>query len=109
MRIPTALVAAVALIAGFAAAQVTGLRWAGAVVVVAGAAWCVVRERPTTAWWRLAVVVAVGVGAFVLSHALADVLGAWPAVGVAALGLGLVTWLVVDRGRTRGDRSVATR
>ncbi|GGC02514.1 hypothetical protein [Cellulomonas carbonis] len=109
MRLPTALVAAVSLVAGFAAAQLTGLRWAGAVVVVAGAAWCVVRERPTTAWWRLAVVVAIGVGAFVLSHVLADLLGAWPAVGVAALALGLVTWLVVDRERTGGDRSTVPR
>ncbi|PWD51624.1 hypothetical protein C8046_14185 [Serinibacter arcticus] len=101
---PTALTAAIAggsLLLGFAAAQLTGLRWAGAVVVLAGAAWGVLRERRTTAWWRLAVVVAAGAGCFVLAHVLSDPLGPWVAVVLAALVLAAVTAALVRRGTTK--------
>lgn len=98
-RLPTAVIAGAALVVGFATARVTGLPAAGAVVVLAGVAWCLAREVRRTAWWRLAVVVAVGVGCFVLSHALADALTAWGAVGAAAAVLAAVTWLLVDRRR----------
>ena len=93
--LPTALIAALSLVVGFAVAQVTDLRWAGGVVVVAGAGWCVAREVRRTAWWRLVLVVLVGAGAFVLSHLLADTLGAWVAVLLAAAVLGLATALLV--------------
>ena len=51
-RVPTAAVAASSLVLGFAAVRVGGPQWLGAVVVLAGAAWCVAREARRTAWWR---------------------------------------------------------
>lgn len=83
-RLPTALIAALTLVVGFAIAQATEVRAAGGVVLLAGAAWCVIREARRTAWWRLAVVVLAGGLAFAASHLLSDVVGA-------------VTWLLVDR------------
>lgn len=107
-RLPTAVIAGSSLVVGFAAARVTGLAGAGAVVVLAGVAWCLAREVRWTAWWRLVVVVGVGAGCFVLSHALAGTLGAWGAVASAALVLGVVTWLLVDApGRRRPDAQPA--
>jgi hypothetical protein len=96
-RLPTAVIAGAALVVGFGAARATGVAAAGAVVVLAAVAWCLAREVRRTAWWRLAVVVAAGAGCFLLSHALAGALTPWGAVAAAAVALGLVTWLLVDR------------
>lgn len=96
-RLPTAVIAGTSLVVGFAAARATGLPAAGAVVVLAAVVWCLVREVRRTAWWRLVVVVLTGVGCFVLSHALAGALTAWGAVATAAVVLGVVTWVLVDR------------
>lgn len=104
-RLPTALLAGPSLVVGFAAARATDLPAAGAVVVLAAVVWCVAREVRRTAWWRLAVVIGIGAGCFVLSHALADALTAWGAVAAAAVVLGLATWLLVDRPASV-DRSV---
>ncbi|MBO1751457.1 hypothetical protein J4G33_06530 [Actinotalea sp. BY-33] len=109
MRLPTALVAALSLVLGFAVAQVTDLRWAGGVVVLAGAGWCVARERRRTAWWRLVLVLLVGAAAFVISHLLAGALGAWGAVLVAAAVLGGATHLLVGRGAPGSPGAPAAR
>ena len=95
-RIPTAVLAAVTLVVAFAVAQLTDVRALGGVVLVAGVVWCAVRAR-SAGWLRIAAVVAVGAVCFVGSHLLADPLGAWPAVAVAALVLGTATYLLVDR------------
>lgn len=105
-RIPTAVVAAVTLVAGFAVAEVTDVRALGGVVLLAGAAWCVARSWRTAGWWRLAGVVVVGAAAFVGSHFLGRVIGAWWAVAVAALVLGVATWFLVDA-PARGARARA--
>lgn len=96
-RLPTALVAALTLVVGFAVAQATDVRALGGAVLLAGTAWCVVREARRTAWWRLVVVVLAGGVAFATSHLLSDVVGAWPAVLLAAAALATVTWALVDR------------
>ncbi|WP_182112701.1 MULTISPECIES: hypothetical protein [unclassified Actinotalea] len=102
MRLPTAVIAAAALVAGFAAAQLTDVRAAGAVVLLVGVAWCVAREVRHTPWWRLLVTALVGGACFAVSHLLADTLGPWPAVALAAVVLGGATWVLVDRpGRDR--------
>ncbi|MFI2752886.1 hypothetical protein ACGIF2_05570 [Cellulomonas sp. P22] len=99
-RIPTALIAALTLVVGFAVGQVTHVRALAGVVLVAGVAWCAVRAVPRVGWWRVAVVVLVGGAAFVGSHLVAQTVGAWPAVVLAALVLGAATWWLVD---ARGD------
>ncbi|MCL3860983.1 hypothetical protein [Actinotalea sp. K2] len=101
-RLPTALIAGLSLVVGFAAAQLTDLRWAGAVVVLAGTGWCVAREVRRTPWWRIAVVVLVGAACFVLSHLMAGALGSWGAVAAASVVLGIVTYGLVDAPRARG-------
>ncbi len=95
-RIPTALIAALTLVVGFAVAELTGVRALGGVVLVAGVLWCAVRAR-AAGWWRVGAVVLVGAACFAASHLLGRAIGAWPAVVVAALVLGAATFALVDR------------
>jgi hypothetical protein len=95
-RLPTALVAALTLVVGFAVAELTGVRALGGVVLLVGVAWCVVRAR-SAGWWRVGAVVLVGAVCFAGSHLLGHLIGAWPSVAVAALVLGLATYALVDR------------
>jgi len=95
-RQPTAAIAMLTLVAGLAVAQATNQVLGGA-VLVAGVAWCVLREVRRTRWWRIAVVVVVGAGSFAAAHVVAPTVGGWPAVVMAALVLGAVTYLLVDR------------
>ena len=98
MAIPsTAVLASGSLIAGFAVAQLTGLRALGGAVLVVGGALC------ARAWLRkvgpawTAGLVAVFFGAFVLSHPLAKVIGAWPSVLAVSAVTAATAWLVSDR------------
>lgn len=106
--LPTAVIAAVGLVAAFAVAQLTQVRAAGGVLLVAAAAWCVLRERRRTSWWRLAVVVLAGVVCFAAAHRLDDLLGAWPAVLAAAAVLGGTTLALVDLPARRRRRAELT-
>lgn len=96
-RLPTAVIAALTLVVGFALAQGTGVRWAGGAVLVAGLLWCVARSWRTAGVARVVTAGLVALGAFAGSHVIADVLGAWPAVLLAALVAGVGTWVLVDR------------
>lgn len=97
---PTAALAAAAVLVAFASVQLTGAQPLGALVLLAGVAVCVVREvRRRTGAWRLVVAVLAGGAAFVGSHVAADAIGPWPAVGLAAAVVGAVTYLLVDRRR----------
>ncbi|MCC2315080.1 hypothetical protein [Cellulomonas xiejunii] len=100
-RLPVALVAAVGLVAAFALAQGTGVRWLGGVILLATVVACLVLAVPRVGWWRPLAVAAVGLVVFVLSHVAADVLGPWPAVLTAAAVLGATGWWLVDRARPR--------
>jgi hypothetical protein len=96
VAVPTAVVAAVALVAAFTVAQVTDVRALGGVLLVVGVAWCVWRSVPRAGWPRIVVVVLVGAVCFVGAHLLGRVLGPWPAVLLAALVLGAVAWWLAD-------------
>lgn len=98
-RVPTAVLAAVTLVVGFAVAQGTGVRALGGLVLLAGVAWCAWRALPAAGVVRVLAVLALGAVCFVASHLLASALGAWPSVAVAAVVLGVGTALLVDRGR----------
>jgi hypothetical protein len=100
-RALTALIAALTLVVGFAVAQGTGSQLLGGAVLVLGGLWCVLREVRRTAWWRIAVVLAVAVLTFGVSHPLADVVGAWPAVLVAAATTGAVAAALLTAGTPR--------
>lgn len=99
-------VASGSLLLGFAVAQATGVRPLGAIVLVAGCAWCALRWlriRPGGAA-RTAALVVVYLGSFVLSHVVADSLGAWPAVLLAAAVTGFAVYLLADAVAARGGR-----
>jgi hypothetical protein len=76
------LLAAAALPAGFAVADATGNRPLGGIVlaVLAFAALVAARRSDRRAGWWLAILL----GSFVASHALAGVFGTWGAVTLAA-------------------------
>ena len=96
-RVPTWPVAAGSLVAGFAVAQATGVRPLGGLVLLAGAGWCGLRWRATVGPARTAGLVGLYVGAFVLSHVIADSLGAWGSVAAVSSVVGAATYVVVDR------------
>lgn len=95
-RLPTWPVAAGSLLLGFGVAQATGVRPLGGLVLVAAAAWCMLRWRRAAGAARAAVLLAVYLAAFVLSHVVADTLGSWPAVLLAAGVSGLAAWALAD-------------
>jgi hypothetical protein len=102
--LPTAPLAAATLIAGYAAVVASGSRTVGGFVLALGAVLCIriwtVRHGVRTA----AKLAGVGFAAFVLSHVLGLVVGAWPAVLiVAALGA-VAVWSLADS-RVRPARS----
>ena len=89
-------VASGSLLLGFAVAQATGIRPLGGIVLVAGCAWCATRWLRTAGPARTAVLVAVYIGSFVLSHVVADALSAWPSVLLAAAITGLAAYVLAD-------------
>jgi hypothetical protein len=79
-RIPTSALAAAGLIAGFGVAVGSGSRPLGGLVMAAFGLTCIyfwVRRDGTTVALRLTLV---GLAAFVFSHLLGLVIGAWPSV-----------------------------
>lgn len=87
---------------GFAVAVTTGSRPLGGVVLLLGGLLCIriwlLRDGPRTA----ATLTAVAFFAFVLSHLLGLLIGAWPAVLLVAAVTGAVVW-------TRSDSPAALR
>ena len=94
---PTAPVAAVSLVVGFAVAQATGVRPLGGLVLVVAAGWCALRWRRAAGTGRAVALVALYVAAFAASHVVADVVGTWPAVLLVAAVVGAAAWLAADR------------
>jgi hypothetical protein len=92
----TAPISAAGLIAGFAVAAASGSRPLGGAVLAAVGLWCIAiwlrRDGRRVALW----LTAVGVLAFALSHVLGLVIGAWPAVVLAAGTTAAAAWRVSD-------------
>jgi hypothetical protein len=97
MTLPTAAVAALALVLGFLVAQTSGIRALGGLVLLAGLGVCVLQWQARLGRGRAAALAAVFLLAFAGSHLLARAIGAWPSVLVAAAGTFVVVW-AVDRG-----------
>jgi hypothetical protein len=94
--VPTAPVAAAALIVGFAVAVATGSRPLGGVVLALGGVWCI-RQWLIRHGRRTAVTLGcVGFAAFVLSHLIALAIGAWPSVLLCAGAVAAVVWVRAD-------------
>ncbi len=97
-------VASGSLLLGFAVAQLTGIRPLGGIVLVAGCAWCALRwlrggGRGGSA--RTVVLVLLYLGGFVVSHLIADTLGAWPSVLLVAAVVGAATYVLADAAASR--------
>jgi hypothetical protein len=95
-RVLTAPIAAAGFISGFAVAVLSGSRALGGVVLLAFGLVCIAtwlrRDGRRTAT-RLTIAAFV---AFVLSHLLGLVIGAWPAVLLTSAGLALLCWRASD-------------
>jgi hypothetical protein len=100
---PTAPVAAASLIAGFAVAVGTGSRPLGGVVLASGGLWCI-RAWARRHGTRTAVILGcVGFGAFVLSHLLGLLIGAWPSVLLVSAVVAVVAWVKADARLARAE------
>jgi hypothetical protein len=98
-RIPSALLVAVGLAAGFGVAQATGVRALGGALFFGaglGAAWLWAERR---GWAVTLGLGALYIGAFVLAHVLALGVGmaSWLAVALVTLVATGVTYAVADR------------
>lgn len=100
-RLPTAPIAALGLIAGFAVAVASGSRPLGGVVMAICGAICIRlwlrRDGPRTA----ALLTAAGLLAFALSHVIALLIGAWPSVLLVAAVTAALCWRHSDAGQYR--------
>jgi hypothetical protein len=94
-------VASGSLLLGFAVAEATGIRPLGGIVLIAACAWCALRWLRAAGAARTALLVVVYAGAFVVSHIVADTLGAWPSVLLAAAVVGIAAYALAD-GAGRG-------
>jgi hypothetical protein len=94
-------VASGSLLLGFAVAQLTGIRPLGGIVLVAGCVWCALRWLRAVGAGRTAALVILYTGGFVVSHLIADTLGAWPAVLLVAAVVGAATYALADRAPSR--------
>jgi hypothetical protein len=107
---PTAPLAAVGLIAGYAVAAGTGSRALGGAVLSIFGLCCIAlwaRRHGTRTAVTLA---AIGLAAFAVSHVLALAVGAWPSVLLVAAAMAAATWTLADakpprrRGALRAER-----
>jgi thiol:disulfide interchange protein len=89
-------VASGSLLLGFAVAEATGVRPLGGIVLAAACAWCALRWLRTAGAARTWVLIVVYAGAFVVSHLVADSLGAWPSVVLAAAVTGIAVYVLAD-------------
>lgn len=94
--IPTAPVAAASLIVGYAVAAGTGSRPLGGVVLALGGLWCIREWNERRGARTAAALAAIAFGAFVASHVLALLVGAWPSVIIVACLVAAVAWSRAD-------------
>jgi hypothetical protein len=83
-RLTLSVIAAATFLAGFGAAELTGVRAVGGVVLLTGGVWCVLLALRLATVGATVALIAIGLGLFILSHPLGRAIGAWPAVLVSA-------------------------
>ena len=93
---PTAPIAAGALVVGYAVAASTGSRLLGGVVLLAGGVWCIQIWNRRHGAKAAATLACLGFAAFVASHLLALAIGAWPAVLLVAAAMAALAWTRAD-------------
>jgi hypothetical protein len=96
-HVPTGPIAATGLLAGFGVAVATGSRPLGGVVLAACGLACIavwLRRDGTRVTVQLTIA---GLAAFVVSHLLGLVIGAWPSVIVVSAATAALCWQLSDR------------
>ena len=104
--IPTA--AALTFLAAFGAAQLTGVRAIGGIVLVAGGAWCARAALRAAGPAATTALVAIALALFVVSHPLGHLIGAWPAVGVSAVLVATAAAVLLSRTEATRPRPAPT-
>jgi hypothetical protein len=99
-RLLTAPLGAAGLIAGFAVAAASGSRPLGGLVLAGFGLACIAIWRRRDGTRTATILAGVGALAFALSHLLGHVIGAWPAVFVAAAAVAGATWRLSDARRS---------
>lgn len=89
---PTAPIAAIGLIGGFAVAVASGSRALGGVVLALCGLACIAIWLQRDGRHTAIVLTVAGLLAFALSHLLGLVIGAWPAVFLTAAATALLYW-----------------
>ncbi len=98
--LPTAPFAAAALIGGYGMVLASGSRPLGGLVMVAVGAICVWVSTGRDSRAITLRLIAIAFVAFVCSHLLGLLIGAWPAVLLAACGTATACWRLSDARRT---------
>ena len=108
-RLPTAPIAAIALIGGYAVAVATGSRPLGGLFLALCGLLCVAIWARRDGRRTAIMLMLVGLGAFALSHVVALLIGAWPAVLLVAAGAFAACWRLSDAQRPSVERAAAVR
>ncbi len=108
-RIATAPLAAAGLVAGYAIARASGSRPLGGVVLAAFGLTCIAIWLHRDGRRRAALLTVAGLVAFALSHVLALVIGAWPAVLVVAAAMAAMCRRFSDSQRASATRAEGPR
>ena len=96
--LPTWPIAGLSLVAGFAVADLTGVRPLGGLVLLAAAVWLGLHWRERAGLARAGALLGLYAALFAVSHVLGDVLGTWGAVLAVAAVMAAAAWSVADRG-----------
>jgi hypothetical protein len=97
--LPTAPLAAAGMLAGYGVAVASGSRPLGGVVLAGFGVACMSIWIRRDGGRTTAVLTGIGLAAFAGSHGLALLIGAWPAVGVAAAVAAGASWRLSDSRR----------
>jgi len=100
-RVATGPLAAAGLIGGYAVAVGSGSRPLGGLVLAGFGVLCIAIWLRRDGRRTTIVLTAAGVLAFALSHVLGILIGAWPAVLIAALATAATCWMVSDAHHVR--------
>jgi hypothetical protein len=94
--LPTAPLAAGSFLAGYAVAVSSGSRTLGGIVLLAAGVPCIAAWAKRRGRLAAARLTGVALVAFVASHLLGLVIGAWPAVALCAAAMGAAAWVYGD-------------
>ncbi len=95
-RVATAPIAAAGLIAGYAVALASGSRPLGGLVLAGFGLACILIWLRRDGRRNATILALAGLSAFALSHVIGLIIGAWPAVLLAAAAIATVCWRQSD-------------